>query len=271
MKHIFLGLGRMGVAQARLARRFGDQILAGIDCDGVARSFFTSAFGVYSFSTPAEVPKTLWKEVDIVWIVVTDRAIADCANDVAPYVSHAVVIHTSGVTPYTVLGNCGASRGSMHPLMSCPRKDDGDGVCFQAFRSAVHAIDGEPEAIQQILSLTARLEAKVVHVDPVKRGAYHAAAVFASNYPVVLIDAAQKLFLSCGFDEALARQASVSLLSQTVRALSVASPCQALTGPAKRGDLQTIERHIDALKAHNYGEFVELYNALLRAVRAMCR
>lgn len=271
MKHIFVGLGRMGVAQARIARYFGDEIVMGIDADAGACAFFAEEFGAHAFSSVRDVPKESdWESADIVWITVTDRALASCAAEVAPHVLHSAVIHTSGATPYTVLGQCGARRGSMHPLMSCPPKDACDSACVATYRNVIHATDGDDAALETISRLVSRLGGKQVRIDAEKKGMYHAAAVFASNYPVVLAETAENLLKSCGFDEASAREACAALLSQAARSIAGATPREALTGPAKRNDLPTIERHRTALKMYHDGEYSELYEALLRAARAMC-
>ncbi len=270
MRYIIMGLGRMGVAQTRIARYYGTKVVAGIDCDAEAREFFETEFEVKAYAAPGDVPQSLWNAADVVWITVPDRAIAACAQEVAPYASHAMVVHTSGATPYTVLGQCGAMRGSIHPLVNCPKKECSDSSCAEVYRYVLYAIDGEPDAVKRIGWMLSRVRGIPVEVDADKRSLYHAAAVFSSNYPIVLADITQKLLISCGFDDDLARRASYSLLSHAAYAVAKSTPIDALTGPAKRNDLPTIQGHIEALKNFNDGEYVEVYEALLRMAQAMC-
>ena len=56
MRYIIMGLGRMGVAQTRIARYYGTKVVAGIDCDAEAREFFESEFEVKAYATPSDVP-----------------------------------------------------------------------------------------------------------------------------------------------------------------------------------------------------------------------
>ena len=47
-----MGLGRMGVAQTRIARYYGTKVVAGIDCDAEAREFFETEFEVKAYAAP---------------------------------------------------------------------------------------------------------------------------------------------------------------------------------------------------------------------------
>ena len=67
MRYIIMGLGRMGVAQTRIARYYGTKVVAGIDCDAEAREFFESEFEVKAYATPSDVPQSLWNAADVVW------------------------------------------------------------------------------------------------------------------------------------------------------------------------------------------------------------
>lgn len=269
MKHIFIGLGRMGVVQARLARYFGDEILLGVDVDREARHFFNSEFGVSTASHCLDeaIP---WNHADIVWVTVSDRFIENCASVLAQCPIKGVVLHTSGAIPYTVLRSCGAPCGAMHPLISCPIKTAEDGHCVETYHHVIHAIEGDEQALRVVQGIVERIHGVAVCIDSNNKALYHAAAVFASNYSVALVAAAQKLFRICGFSENLAQSASSALLLQTARALEHAAPYEALTGPAKRGDVATIEHHREALSQIDDRSLLDSYDAMLRATRVMC-
>ena len=51
-----MGLGRMGVAQTRIARYYGTKVVAGIDCDAEAREFFESEFEVKAYAMSFGLP-----------------------------------------------------------------------------------------------------------------------------------------------------------------------------------------------------------------------
>ncbi len=82
----------------------------------------------------------------------------------------------------------------------------------------------------------------------VDRALYHAAAVFAANYPITLLAEAITLAVEAGLDGGTARQGMTTLLAGAVNNLRDLAPADAITGPASRGDQGTIDRHLEALK-----------------------
>src|SRR5207248_328518 len=76
---------------------------------------------------------------------------------------------------------------------------------------------------------------------------YHAGAVFASNYLVVVEAVAQRLLRHAGLTDAEAWQALRPLVEGTLENLARLGPLGALTGPVARGDEATVRRHVEAL------------------------
>ena len=93
-------------------------------------------------------------------------------------------------------------------------------------------------------------------------GAYHAAAALASNYIVAAIDAAAAVLASAGVSPAQAAQALVPLAEGALRNVSTHGTTDGLTGPVRRGDAQTVQRHLEALRGKP--ELAEIYRALAR-------
>jgi len=91
---------------------------------------------------------------------------------------------------------------------------------------------------------------------------YHAAAVFASNYLVTISGAAETLFEVAGVPDPLA--AMRPLQEATLANVHRLGPRDALTGPAVRGDGETIERNLTAISAAA-PTLVPSYVALCRA------
>ncbi len=95
MKVAIIGLGRMGIVQARLARYFGDTLCFGVDCEPVARDYFIQEFGVPTFS---DVHAGNYASVDLLWITVKDDVIGHVAQELVQFIpSSCIVLHTSGV------------------------------------------------------------------------------------------------------------------------------------------------------------------------------
>jgi predicted short-subunit dehydrogenase-like oxidoreductase (DUF2520 family) len=76
---------------------------------------------------------------------------------------------------------------------------------------------------------------------------YHAAAVFASNYLVALAGQAVELLQSIGWTEREAVTGLVPLMQGALAEVERRGPTAALTGPIRRGDVETVTRHLEAL------------------------
>ncbi len=93
---------------------------------------------------------------------------------------------------------------------------------------------------------------------------YHAGAVVASNYVVTLAGVAARFAAESGLSRDLAERIYLPLLAGAAANLQESSPADALTGPIRRGDVETVRMHLGALG----GEDRRLYATVgLEAVR----
>jgi predicted short-subunit dehydrogenase-like oxidoreductase (DUF2520 family) len=91
---------------------------------------------------------------------------------------------------------------------------------------------------------------------------YHAAAVMVSGNLVALFDVGLEMLMHCGLSRKQARDVLTPLIASTVRSLRTKDPAQALTGTFSRGDVETVKRHLAALKSAELSEALELYRLL---------
>ena len=174
--------------------------------------------------------------VDILVIATPDDAVASVASAVAPCAS-TTVLHLSGSLGLDVLAPH-PQRGALHPLVPLPNAVVGatrlaSGVTF--------AVSGAPVARHIALSLGGR----VVEVADADRATYHAAACIAANHVVALLGQVERVAASAGLD----LEAFLPLTMAAVDDVAALGPRRALTGPAMRGDWDTLSRHLDALPA----------------------
>lgn len=269
LKHVFIGLGRMGVLQARLARRAGDEVIFGIDTLEKARQFFDSEFHC-PVAPSIELSLDALRRADVVWVTVTDAQIETVAHQLGDRLQRdTIVFHTSGACSSRLLTDrLSNDAASIHPLAACPPVTTCDEECARRYEGCCHVIEGDERARDLAAQLVERIHGQRVCIDVDKKALYHAAAVFASNYPVTLVNAAQNMFVDCGFDAATAREATCRLLESALRSLKENSPRDALTGPVKRHDAPTIQMHQDALSRFDHNT-ASLYDALLDATKNM--
>src|SRR5213596_1158781 len=99
-----------------------------------------------------------------------------------------------------------------------------------------------PRAVQAAEGLAQELGMRPFLLSGKQKAIYHAGAVFASNYFVVVEAVAQRLLRHAGLSDADAWQALRALVEGTFENLSRQEPKDALTGPVARGDDATIRR-----------------------------
>jgi predicted short-subunit dehydrogenase-like oxidoreductase (DUF2520 family) len=174
--------------------------------------------------------------VDVLVIATPDDVVGTVAAAVAPR-AETTVVHLSGSLGLDALAPH-LRRAALHPLVPLPNALVGaarlaSGVTF--------AVSGEPVARRMALALGGR----VVEVADADRAAYHAAACIAANHVVALLGQVERVAAAAGLD----LEAFLPLTRAAVDDVAALGPRQALTGPASRGDWDTLSRHLDALPA----------------------
>ena len=237
-----IGAGAVGTALGAALHRAGWPIVAVASRDDARRERFrTLVPGVRAF---AEAPAIL-DEAELIILAVPDDAIPRLANDLRLYGGQALV-HTSGVLGAEALEPAraaGTQVGAFHPLVAFADTER----AIVALRGATVAIEGDDQLAALLADMADAVGATAVRLAPGSKAAYHAAAVLAAGGFVALLDAIAELGRSAGLDEAGSLAVYGDLIEQTLgnaRALGIRA---ALTGPMTRGDVGTLERHLDAL------------------------
>jgi predicted short-subunit dehydrogenase-like oxidoreductase (DUF2520 family) len=212
---------------------------------------------------PPDVPPPWITQPGIVILAVADDAIrllADILAQGGSVRADQVVLHLSGVHGQEVLGPLVGSRaalGSLHPLQTISEPEHAAG----RLKGAWAAVEGMPRAVEAAERLARDLGLRPFRLPSAAKPIYHAGAVFASNYFVVVEAVAQRLLRHAGLSEGEAWQALRPLVESTLENLSRQQLAAALTGPVARGDEATIRRHIESLTQDD----ALLYRALGRA------
>jgi predicted short-subunit dehydrogenase-like oxidoreductase (DUF2520 family) len=173
-----------------------------------------------------------------------------------------VILHTSAIAEpagLRTLTDAGFPGGTFHPLVPFSDPD----VSAELLRKGWIGIDGENAAKSASRRLAGHIGARTLDIPPGKKPAYHAAAVIASNFPVVLASVAGHLLHDIGVPDASAYQAVESLMAGALANMKQAVPDDALTGPVMRADTETVGKHLLALRGH--GAALEVYRALSAA------
>lgn len=224
------GTGRVALALAALLGKNG---IAGIAVAGRRAAI-----------TLRELPRHSRR----ILIAVADDAIGEVACELAAGgFRDGIALHTSGSAgpeALAALRASGNSVGVLHPLQTVPTPERG----VETLAGASFAYAGDPQAAAWAQTLIAQLGGKPLAVDPRHWQLYHAAAVMASNYHAALVDAALELMEDAGIARGAALEALAPLIRAATDNVLALGPEAALTGPIRRGDAGTVQRHIHALE-----------------------
>ena len=212
---------------------------------------------------PADQPPAWISQAGVVILAVRDDAIRPLAEALArtrAVQGEQVVLHLSGVQGQEALAPLVSSRaalGSLHPLQTIAEPERAP----ERLKGAWAAVEGMPRAVQAAEGLAQDLGMRPFRIASRAKAIYHAGAVFASNYLVVVEAVAQRLLRHAGLSDVEAWQALRPLVEGTLENLTRQQPIAALTGPVARGDEETIQRHLAVLTRDD----AALYRVLGRA------
>ena len=184
-----------------------------------------------------------------VWLLaVNDDQIAPvCAALAAAHdLRGAVIFHCSGAKASSELQaarDAGALVASVHPIRSFADP----GKVAREFGGTFCGIEGDAQALTVLAPAFEAIGARLVAIDPAAKTVYHAAAVFASNYLVTVLDASLRAYQAAGVPEDVARELARPLAEETLANVFRLGPAAALSGPVARGDFATVARQQDAV------------------------
>ena len=221
-----------------------------------------STAGVAAFSS---APPDILLETEVVILAVRDSAITEVSQ---------MLLGTGLINKRHVLLQCGgamsakevlgpvagqvAGVATLHPLSAIA---DGK-LAMRALKGTVFGVEGDDAGRAVAGKLVAAMSGIVLALDGAQMAAYHAAAALASNYLVATLDAAAAVLASAGIAPDKAAQALVPLAEGALRNIAANGTTGGLTGPVRRGDVATVQRHLDAVR--DRPELAEIYRALAR-------
>ncbi len=209
---------------------------------------FTSLFENIPFTD--DISKIAVADVYIIGI--PDDAIAIFSESLA--FQNKLVVHTSGGAAMNVLSSKNR-RGIFYPLQTFSKQRKVD------FKKIPICIEAENSKDLELLrSLGEAISESVVEISSEKRAKLHLAAVFVNNFVNHLYEIGSEILK----DEDLPFELLQPLIAETASKIEALSPEEAQTGPAKRNDRKTIEKHLHLLadSPHKklYGLFTEQLN-----------
>lgn len=196
-------------------------------------------------------------DVDLYLLAVPDSAIELVAHQLQPKLDNtSFLVHCSGATPAAVLQTVAPRYGVFYPLQTFTIAQKPD---FSTIPFCIYANDVGDEELLEFLAR--KLSPKVYRLDDSQRAVLHIGAVFANNFSNHLFQIAASILE----EKSIPLELIQPLILETARKVQLNHPDHLQTGPAIRGDQNTIDRHLNYLQ--NYPEYKEIYTLLTKSIQ----
>jgi len=254
-----IGAGRLGTTLGRALAAKGHKITA-VTCRRKAsaeesRAIIGQGRALTDNAAAARMAR-------VIFLCLPDEVITGVASRLARSRvdwSGKTVFHTSGLLPALALEPLrkrGASIASFHPIQSFPRKTTRPGH----FRGISFGLEGDGNALALARAFVRRLGGRALVIPEGTKPFYHAAFSFASNFLVVLLDAATRLLEEAQIPEDKAARMLLPLVQGTLHNVKEFDTAAALTGPLVRGDIASVRAHLEALE--RWPRYADIYRKL---------
>lgn len=173
-------------------------------------------------------------------IATSDDAITAVATEII-LPDDAFLLHTSGSQPLSALQFAAIDNiGSFYPLQTFSKNKRID---FKTVPIFIESNNEETESL--MMTMAKAISNNVRKISSEERKALHVAAVFASNFVDHMLTLSKEILEKNNLRFDLLKP----LINETIAKSLVIGPENALTGPAKRGDLEILDSHLEFLQS----------------------
>ncbi len=208
--------------------------------------------------TPHQVSLRAWRsgmpsapfDADLLLLCVRDRILPEAAGILARsgrVRDFTVVAHLAGAAGPELLSglrdHC-AGIGRIHPFLSVTQASEP-----RCFEGAFCLVDGTPVARRRLRQVFGPLGVGFISGRGIRSADYHFAAALMANGAVALAAGARCLLRQAGISSRRTTPMLASLLGSVARNLAQQGLPEALTGPVRRGDVETVRRQLSIARA----------------------
>lgn len=237
MNIIVVGSGNVATHLAQGLYKNGVNIIAVISRNIANAQNLAEKVDAEAYDNMKKYPS--WGKEDLVLVAVKDDAILEVLK--SGLLSQSNVAHTSGSFNSMLMNEFCLSFGAFYP--------------FQTFRKTA-AVDlsivpffiemSSAESLKKVEFLAKKLSQTVQAISSEERKKLHLSGVFLNNFIYFILDKTKNLCIEHGISQEMLKP----LLQQTIT-FALDYPENLQTGPAKRGDIETIKGHIELLGQNN--------------------
>jgi predicted short-subunit dehydrogenase-like oxidoreductase (DUF2520 family) len=192
-------------------------------------------------------------QVDLILLTVSDDAVAEVSRQLNRN-NKGLVAHASGAVPLSAIEGP-KRRAVFYPLQSFSLDK------HIIWENVPFCLEAENDEDLNGLGELAELLSQRIHVlSSDQRKSLHLAAVFANNFANLMFELSEDLLAKAEIDRSILHP----LILETANTVLMQSARLSQTGPAARGDKQTIEMHRELLGEDN--SYREIYDRLTNEI-----
>ena len=263
MKIGFIGSGKIGFSLGKYL------VENNINVRGYYSKTLSSAkdAAIFTNSKYYESLKSIIDDCDTIFITTPDGVIEQIWNSISQMsIKNKIICHCSGSLSSNIFSNIedhGAYGYSIHPMIAFSDKYNS----YKHLKGATITIEGSNEYLDTFKDTFKSLDNKFKVISKNDKAKYHAASVFVSNNVIALFDTGIKLLNDCGFTEEEAKKSLYPLAINNIKNIGQNGIVDSLTGPIERGDLATVERHLEALDKEDRELYILLSKKLIQIAK----
>ena len=190
-------------------------------------------------------------KADLYIIAVSDDAVA-AVSDQLPF-DNRLVAHTSGSVSIDSLSSKN-KKGVFYPLQTFSKNKPVD------FSVVPICLEADSEDFGLLEKVARSISGNVYKIDSTQRKALHVAAVFVNNFTNNLYKIGADI---CEVND-IPFEILKPLIRETAEKIMTLAPIDAQTGPAKRNDVTTIQKHLALLSDENQKK---IYHLLTQSIQ----
>jgi len=244
-----IGAGNVSTHISRHFHLAGHQISCIYSRTDIGAQQLAAELGVPGTSVIEDVPV----DADFYILCVPDRVVLEVAEKFR-HIS-GIWLHTSGALSMNLFQDAFKQYGVLYPLQTLSRSRP-----LEPSQVPCLVEGSSPQVLASVMKLALSVYRTVEEVSSEKRLVIHTAAVFANNFSNHMVHIAKELISEQNIDP----QMIEPILKETFEKIMALGTVEGRTGPAIRGDQETMNKHIELLKDHP--EWEKLYTFISRDI-----
>jgi predicted short-subunit dehydrogenase-like oxidoreductase (DUF2520 family) len=208
------------------------------------------------------------ENIDFILVTIPTATLAAYAGKLAtrdlPW-KKLVFVHAAGplgIEPFAPLAKLGAGVAAMHPYQTFPKRQRSvtlDGV--------IYGVTGDRRGARLARRIARELGGQPVMIKEADRVLYHLSAVVACGFTAANLEIAGSILAGLGIAKTSRERATRAIAEETIRNVKALGTRAAMTGPAARGDVNGVRRHLRELQKRR-PELADCYEEMSRYMLA---